>query len=558
MEKIIAVSVDPWETQVAILADGLLDEYHLGRTEEKRIVGNIYKGRVASVLSGIQAAFVDVGTDKNGFLYVAELPQLPSSVEEDKEGPKKKSFFGRRRREPHSGIELRLKKGDEVLVQVSKDAIAKKGCRLTTHLSLPGRFLVLMPHIGKVGVSKRIPNATERRRLRDIARSIAPRKTGLIVRTAGAGISKQDLKEDLKYLMDLWKSIQKEAKSANAPKLLHKDLDLKSRVIRDFLTKDISKVIVEDEEAHAELLSFAESIAPSLASRIQKHGGQERLFETLGISDQLDKVLLKKASLKSGGTVIIEQTEALTSVDVNSGSSVERKNLEDTALQTNMEAADEICRQIRLRNLGGIIIIDFIDMVLKENKQKLLKHLYRAARRDKAPFNITEISDLGLVEMTRKRDKRSLQNQLYSTCPYCSGTAKVKSLSTMAIEIQRRIRSILRTGKGKEILVKAHPDVASHVLNKEKSSLLKLEKSYGAVLVISPEESFHREEAKFYSVDSMQLIESIKTAKPMPKRNRKQSNKRRYSKGGRGPSQRRKPRKYSGKDNRQNNPGAKT
>jgi len=514
MEKMIAVSVDPWEIQVGILIDGNLDEYHLSRSDEKRIVGNIYKGCVTSVLSGIQAAFVDVGTDKNGFLYVAELPKLLDSVEEDTERPRRLGFFRRRTPQPDCGIELRLKKGDEVLVQVNKDAMAKKGCRLTTYLSLPGRFLVLMPHIGKVGVSKRIPDDEERKRLRDIARSIAPRKTGLIVRTAGAGISKEDLKEDLKYLLRLWKSIQAEAKTSSSPALLHKDLDLKLRVVRDLLTEDVDKVVVEDEEAFAELFAFAESLAPSLANRIQKHTGPDRLFDALGITHQLEKALSRKVALQSGGSVIIEQTEALTSIDVNSGSSVDAKNLEDTALQTNMEAADEICRQIRLRNLGGIIIIDFIDMVMKESKKKLLKYLYKAAKEDKAPFNITEISDLGLVEMTRKRDKRSLQNQVNSFCPYCSGTGKVKSLFTMTIEVQRRLRYLLKAGKARQILVKTHPDVAMRLLNEERKSLMALEKTHGAVIVISPENTFHREEAKLYSVDSMQLIESIHSPQP--------------------------------------------
>ncbi len=470
MPKQILINADPWETRVAVLDDGALVELSLERGRGHGIAGNIYKGKVVRVLPGMQAAFVDIGLEKAAFLHVSDLmvPDEPSAadgseddgddaeVAADDETPP-----ARRRTVPLPPIEERISKGDEILVQVAKEPMGSKGARVTAHVSLPGRYMVLMPDTHHLGISRRIEDPEERDRLRALVESARPAEGGFIVRTACEGASKREIHDDIQFLTRLWGHIRKTAEPARPPALIHQDLDLVLRTVRDLFTTDVERLIVDDAGAYARVHEFVEATMPRLTALVHHYQGVTPLFEQHGIESKITRALDRRVWLKSGGYLVIEQTESLTAIDVNTGRYVGKRSQEETVLKTNLEAARQVVTQLRLRNLGGIIVIDFIDMEEAANRQKVFDVLLEAMRADKARTNILRISELGLVEMTRKRTRESLGQLLSSPCPHCGGAGRQRSAETRAYDALRQARHAAATHAGSGPLVlRVHPDVA--------------------------------------------------------------------------------------------------
>lgn len=502
MYKEVLISVDENEVRMALLEDKVLEELFMERNEGRGIAGNIYKGKVEAILPGMEAAFVDVGLDKSGFLYVSDVANEVDIFEEmvatyeEEDTPRlkkeKKSY-------PSVSIEALLKKGQEISVQVIKEPMGTKGARLSSHISLPGRFLVLMPTVDHIGVSRKIVDRKERERLKKILQKIRPPDVGFIVRTAGEGKGKRELLADIRYLMDLWRRIEKTARRRSAPQLIHEELGLICRAARDFFGEDINRVIIDSREEGGNLRKFLRSFLPSLRPRVQTYRGDKPLFSAYNLEKEIDNALNSKVWLKSGGNLVIEETTALVSIDVNTGRYVGRENLEQTVLRINLEAAQEITRQLRLRDLGGIIIIDFIDMESEKNRKKVLRKLEESLKRDRSKTNIVQYSSLGLVEMTRQRTRENLSRILCQPCPYCRGRGIVKSIVTTSIGIQRRLKVICsRSGEG-EIVVKAHPKVVSRLLGEDKEKITKLEQQFRKKIFIKEDKNLQLEEVKFPS-----------------------------------------------------------
>ncbi|MBI5967407.1 MAG: Rne/Rng family ribonuclease, partial [Deltaproteobacteria bacterium] len=415
MSNEILINISSGETRVALLESGVLVELYLERRSEQGISGNIYKGRVVRVLPGMQAAFVDIGLDKAAFLYVTDVHQefddlelLMRAREEDGNG----LYVNEEEEVPDLStpfqIEDLLHEGQEILVQVSKEPLGSKGARITSHISLPGRHLVLMPMVDNIGVSRRIENEAERRRLREIIQRIKPADCGLIVRTASEGKGEADLYQDLDFLLKMWNNVQKRKAASPVPSLVHKDLDITLRAIRDLFTQEVERVVIDSPEEYRKILDFCETFIPQLKSSVELYEKEEPLLDYYGIEMEISRALGRRVWLKSGGYIVIDMTEALTVIDVNTGRFVGKRNLEDTILKTNLEAVKEIAYQLRLRNIGGIIIIDFIDMEKVSSREKVFQALMEALKKDKSKTNILKISELGLVEMTRKRTRESL------------------------------------------------------------------------------------------------------------------------------------------------------
>jgi ribonuclease G len=487
MKQEIFISSTPQESRIAIMEDGVLAEFLLERKEEMGIAGNIYKGKVARVLPGMQAAFVEIGMEKAAFLHASDFSSVPEDVqlinptEEDvevEEAPK---------RSPHRRLPLekQLSRGEEILVQVAKDPLGTKGARVTSHISLPGRYMVFMPGTKHIGISRRIESDEERKRLREIAESLPARDGGFILRTASEGRSKREIQRDLRFLTILWRRLQKKAEKAAAPSLIHQDLDLISRAIRDFFTADTEQVVIDSAKDHRRISDFVRQLMPRLKAKIVLYSGSEPLFDRHGIEEKIEKALDRRVWLRSGGYIIIERTEALTAIDINTGRFVGKRNQEDTIVRTNLEAAQEVVRQLRLRNVGGIIIIDFIDMEKDSNRKKVYDALREALKRDKARTNILKISELGLVEMTRQRTRESLENQLLSPCPHCDGRGRIKSSVTIAYDLLRAIKKQqANLENGKNIVVRLHPDVANFLYDEKNNSLENLEREINRKVII--------------------------------------------------------------------------
>ncbi|MCM8761378.1 MAG: Rne/Rng family ribonuclease [Candidatus Omnitrophica bacterium] len=440
MHKEIFINVTQHEKRVAILENKRIEEFYTERVEDTNLVGNIYKGRVESVLPGMGAAFVDIGLEKNGFLYVSDVVPEPSEEKMAEEGvePEMSKKQEAKRRLP--AISELLKKGDEVLVQIVKEPISTKGARLTTHISIPGRFLVLMPFDNHIGLSKRIESREERDRIRQIMEGLRlPKDLGFIVRTAAIGASEKDFQRESRYLINLWQNIKARAKRAKPPQLIHAEFDLILRVTRDIFTSDFTKLEIDSKSDFRRISRFLRMLAPQLRQRVRFYNERMPLFEKYDIEKQIEKIYDRIVQLKSGGYLIFDQTESLVAIDVNSGKFVGRKNLEDTAYKTNLEAAEEVARQLKLRDLGGIIIIDFIDMEYAEHRKNVFRALERALENDKAKTKILNISSIGLVEMTRQRVRESIESKSYQKCPYCNGRGIVKSISTVSIELIRKL-----------------------------------------------------------------------------------------------------------------------
>jgi ribonuclease G len=497
MANELVINTTSHETRVALIESGTISELYIERTKVKGIVGNIYKGRVVRVLPGMQAAFVDIGLEKAAFLYVADvydpLEEFESFMErnvnadEPAEGEAPDM-------QPMHPIEELLQEGQELLVQISKEPIGTKGARITAHISLPGRHLVYMPTVDHVGISRRIEDEAERERLKEIVERIKPVGSGFIVRTVSEGKSEDDLQADMKYLVKLWEEIAKKKDIGHPPILIHSDLDMTQKVVRDILTESVDRIVVDSKPEHDRIVQFITTFMPKMKYSIELYDDEEPMFDHYGLEVEISRALGRKVWLKSGGYIIIEQTEALTAIDVNTGRYVGKHNLEDTILKTNLEAIKEIAYQLRLRNIGGIIIIDFIDMEKEVNREKVFGALEEALKSDKSKTNILKISELGLVEMTRKRVRESMGRMMCEPCPYCEGRGYVKSKTTVCYEIFRELRREMLDIRGTKATLTVHPQVADLLYDEERRGLEELEKKFKKRITVRAKPGFHQEQ----------------------------------------------------------------
>jgi len=494
MPSEILINVTREEIRVGLLEGGQVSEFYVERQRDASLVGNIYKGKVVKILPGMQSAFIDIGLEKAAFLYVADIisdmeDYAPFLEEEDKSNSIE--LVSKRARQDLP-IEELIQDGQEVLVQVSKDPMGSKGARVTSYVTLPGRYLVLMPNLEHIGISRRISDEEERTRLRGIVETIKPKGYGLIIRTASEGCTEEELKKDLEFLFLLWENIQKKKDRVVAPCLLYSDLDLAFRSVRDLMSQDVERLVIDDDGEYERVKDFVKTYFPKLLSKIELYTDREPIFEAFGVELDISRALGRKVWLKSGGYIVIDQTEAMTVIDVNTGKFVGKEDLEDTILKTNLEAVKEIAYQIRLRNLGGIIIIDFIDMERIENREKVFSAFLEAMKRDRAKNTILHISDLGLIQMTRKRVRESLGRILCEPCSYCEGKGFVKSPRSLCYEIFRKVTKLARHG-GEKIIVTAHPQVAELLSDEERMGLEDIENRYGVKVIVKEDAKLHQE-----------------------------------------------------------------
>jgi ribonuclease G len=524
----IAINASALEVRVALLEDNALAEFYLEREHRMGVAGNIYKGKVTRVLPGMQAAFIDIGLEKAGFLHVSDLyggadalstvaevigegeveteplnggaASAPEDAEPSEGGAEKAApapaAQGRRRgrgrrdrRRSRAPIEQQLRRGQELIVQIAKEPMGTKGARLTCSISLPGRHLVYTPTSNHVGVSRRIATAEERARLRGILHEIRPPQGGFIVRTACEGLSRREIQRDVAFLTKLWASIVKKSETSPPASLLYSDLDVALRAMRDLFSSDVDRVWCDDPATYGRIVQFVQNYMPRLRSRVMLHDGAEPLFDRFNIEPQIERALDRKVELKSGGYLVFDQAEALTAIDVNTGRFVGKRNQEETVLRTNLEAVGEVVKQLRLRNIGGIIIVDFIDMARETDRKKVSEALAQELKRDKARTTALKISELGLVQMTRKRTRESLEQLLTETCPRCAGRRVVKSVPTVAAEVLRAIhRSALKHHPGETMIVRLNPDVARYLYDAGAKDIETLEQKLATRIVLRSKE----------------------------------------------------------------------
>ncbi|SFM75383.1 Rne/Rng family ribonuclease [Thermodesulforhabdus norvegica] len=509
----LIINAASYETRVALVEDGHVAEFYIERRSDKTIVGNIYKGRVVKILPGMQSAFVDIGLPKAAFLYVGDVcftpdevfmdafvDEMENGVDKD-EGVSLETGFDRER--PSCvPIEDRLREGQEILVQISKEPLGNKGARVTTHLTIPGRHLVLMPMVRHVGVSRRIEDETERENLREMVRSMKPPEYGFIVRTAAEGADREKLKAEMEFLLKLWEGIQKRAAASPVPSLVHRELDIVLRAVRDLFTREVERVVVDSEREYNRIIRFVDSFMPSLKYSVELYNGSRPIFEAYGIDVEIQRALNKKVWLKSGGYIVIETTEALTAIDVNTGRYVGKRNFDETILKTNLEAVKEIAYQLRLRNIGGIIIIDFIDMEKGADRERVFQALVEAVKKDRSKTKVLRMSDFGLVEMTRKRTRESLARLLQEPCPYCDGTGYVKSRQTVCHEILRALERERKELLGRKVLIRAHPDVVALFYDDERQAFEEAEEALMGRIYLKGEPDFHVEQYTIEPLDA--------------------------------------------------------
>lgn len=533
MKNKILISANPYEIRVAVLDKGDLVEFHVERKNKIRgVAGDIYKGKVVRVLPGMQAAFVDIGLERTAFLHATDIyesldefdfpikngegnaldavlqersketvqtgPSAWFETVQDETSQKVSPTSSKKTRslKPTAQIEDLLKEGQEVFVQVAKEPLGTKGARLTSHISLPGRHLVLMPSHDRIGVSRRIENEKERKRLKDIVQDLRPPNMGFIVRTACEGSKKREIEADMDYLLRLWKSIQERWDKAPAHASIYQEFDLTLKTIRDVFTDDVDSLIIDSKEEYEKAIKFIETYLPDLKSYVELYDGEPQLFDLYGIEIEIGEALEKRVWLKSGGYIVIDQTEALTTVDVNTGKYVGRRSPEETVFKTNMEALKEIVYQLRLRNIGGIIIIDFIDMERSSNREKVYQALREAVKKDKSQSYILRISELGLVEMTRKRVKESLRASLCEACPYCEGKGVIKSKETIILEIYKELLKEVPKKRWRKVVVYVHPDIAELLYDDEREIIEDIEQRFKKKVVVKAMSMLHHEQFK--------------------------------------------------------------
>lgn len=493
MAKEIIANVEPYETRVAVVDGGTLVNLFIERGEP--LAGNIYKGRVANVLPGMEAAFVDIGLERNAFLHVGDIRSQRLAGEEVEES------FG------HGAIAERLRPGQEILVQVTKEPMGTKGARVTTYVALPAYYLVLMPTVNYVGVSRRIENEQERRRLRQIADRVRPKGMGVIVRTAAEGAAEKELADDIQYLLQIWNRVEERSRASKAPALVYQDLRLIRRVVRDQFTEDVSQFLIDSPDEFRRVHDLVTSFAPKLTPRLQLYRDSEPIFEHTGVEREVEKALRRKVWLKSGGYVVIDRTEALTVIDVNTGKFVGKTDLATTIFRTNMEAVGEIVRQITLRDIGGIILVDFIDMEHEGHRRQVLAALHEAVKRDRAKLHVIDLTALGLVEITRKRVYQDLEEVMRMPCPYCEGRGRVLSAETMGLRVRRELRQALTATKAAAVLVDVHPDVAAFLSRDGDGWVRQLEQQSGRRLRVRARDGLHIERMRIVEGASLETLE---------------------------------------------------
>ncbi len=494
MRKQIIVNSTPNEVRVALLENGILAEIHIERSGEEAAAGNIYKGKVLRVLPGMQAAFVDLGLEKAGFLHASDVlvPAAGSANDDEEVQYEEGGWSGR-----YIPIEKKVKPGDELVVQIAKEPLGTKGARITTNVSLPGRYLVYMPTGRQIGISKRIEDARERRRLRDAITGAKSSDGGVIARTSCEGLSTADVSADIRALEGGWRDIVAKSKNARAPALLHSDLDLVLRCVRDMLSEEVDQITIDSEEDARRTRDYVSTFMPRLAGRVDAYSELEPVFDRHGVEEQVSRATDPRAWLKSGGYIVVDQGEALTMIDVNTGRYVGRRSQAETVFKTNLEAAEEVVQQLRLRNIGGIIIIDFIDMEESGHRDKVMQALSKALDRDKARTTILRISELGLVQMTRKRTRENLERLLSSPCPYCDGRGRIKSVTTVAHEVLRNVQreaARARGNGGGRITVRANRDVISYLVHDEEDTIRNLQKRLGRNVTLKVADKYHQEQ----------------------------------------------------------------
>ncbi len=496
----LLVNVTPFETRVARIENGLAEEVYIERERERGLRGNIYSGRVQRVLPGIQASFVDIGMARAGFLYAGDIarPEAEVSEEQTSRDADEEAIASNRETESNHetasaqrqfpDISTLIRENQQLTVQVSKEPIASKGPRLTSLVSLAGRYLVYLPGHDHIGIAHRIEDADERNRLLDVANDIKPEGGGLIVRTVAEGRTLGELKQDLEFLLRMWADIEERLKHAAPASLVHKELNLYLRMMRDFVDVDVEKIHVDSRDAYERMQSFAKRFMPEVADRLYYYPGERPIFDVYGVEEEIDRALKRRVKLKSGGHIVIDQTEALIAIDVNSGSFTGSRTMEETSFKTNLEAVHEIVHQLRLRNLGGIIVVDFIDMQEEENKKRLLEVLEEALARDHAKTHIVHLSDLGLVEMTRKRTRESLGRTLLGECPHCGGIGHIRSEITICHQIFREVVAEARAYPCNALMIVAHPSIIDRLLGEDSESVSALERFLKKEIVLNSDE----------------------------------------------------------------------
>ena len=493
MRKEIIINSSPYEIRIAILEDGELVELLIERADAKRIVGNLYRGVVTSVKPGLQACFVDIGMDKAGFLHASDMVHEDPASAEDVDGPRP-AGRGRSRQGTAPEISRMVKVGDEVLVQVTKEPISTKGPRLTADISLPGRFLVFMPKGHHIGVSRKIEDRRERVRLKELLQKYRPDEGAFIIRTAAAGVDEKVLKADVDYLTDLWRKINRRDDDTPAPCLVHEDVGMVVGLIRDIFKEDVDQLLIDDKADYERLQKYLQVFAPELRDRVKLYDRPQAIFDHFGIEQEIRKSTESRVWLKKGGYIVIEQTEALVSVDVNTGRFTGRsRNQEETIIETNLLAAREVARQLRLRDIGGIIVVDFIDMENENNKKRVLNELRAALKRDRARTKVFPVSSLGLVEMSRQRVRPSLVSFLTDPCPYCRGSGKVLSLETLARRVEREILRVHRRTGERQIQVQAGTMLALYLQREHAEMLDELRREFGLTIHVQDNPALHRE-----------------------------------------------------------------
>jgi ribonuclease G len=545
MTKEMIISSTSHETRVAILEDDQVVEIFIEREHSRGVVGNVYKGRVSKVLPGMQSAFVDIGLERDAFLYVTDVispteealeddddhqsvagvpvPLEPEGSEDggpvaaspeaeartevtdgDGEAAQKSATRtdrrGRERPDPTAKIEDLLHEGQEVVVQVVKEPLGTKGARITSHLSMPGRFLVYMPTVDHIGISRKIEDREERRRLRGIVQRFREQSGlpgGVIMRTAAASRPEEDIVADLTYFNQVWTEVQRKRETERTPAVLFREESLVTKLLRDFLTEQFQAIRIDDPTEYRRVVAFVQRIMPSIVGRVKEYSKDYPIFDEYGVQSEIDKALRSKVWLKSGGYIVINQTEALVAIDVNTGRYVGKKSsgrLEDTIVKTNLEAAKEIVRQVRLRDLGGIIVLDFIDMEDKKNRQKVALAVEQELRRDRAPSKAVQVSDFGLIIITRKRVKSSLERQLTEPCPYCSGTGTIKASATICYDILTEVKKVSHDLDGYSLVLRVNPEIARALRDESRAVLKELETSVGRSVTVRSDEQLHHEQ----------------------------------------------------------------
>lgn len=522
----ILINSSSRETRIARLENGQLAEIHIERKRERNLVGSIYRGRVTRVLPGMQAAFVEIGLERTAFLYVTHILDPNRNAEDllgenevgaeeleaddalEAEGPAKDPTGPRERPDsiprkpdrPQLDISKLIREGESVLVQILKEPMGTKGARLTGYISIPGRYLVYLPDSQHLGISRRIEDPAERDRLKSIVEKHRPNQGGFIVRTVAESATEKQIKDDLDYLIKLWGSIKRQAQKQTSPGLVHSDLDLTTRILRDRVTDDVERIVVDDLATFKHITKFIQNFLPRFKKRIELHSEPESLFDQYGLESELSRAIARKVWLKSGGYIVIDEAEALTAIDVNTGRFVGRRNLEDTILQTNLEAVKEIAYQIRLRNLGGIIVLDFIDMLKSQHNEKIYNALLEELKKDPVRTNVLPMSQLGLIEMTRKRTQESLRIQLTSGCQYCDGKGYLRSIETLAYQILRDCEKEARKNvQGNTIAIYCHPSLAEFFTETDRQAAETFENKTGKRLSIRTDPELHLEDYEIFS-----------------------------------------------------------